>query len=369
MFTMGDYMKFAFMCREPRGSVKAKVAVIGAGPAGLGATGYLACMGYEIDVYDKLPLPGGLMIFGIPSWRIPPRRVLDGARELEERFNVKFLLKTKIYTGDHTHEEGDDYTERLVDLAELIEKYDLVLISTGTWKSKIPKMPGVEARGVTTALEYLYKWKLYEHKLSSKKPEMGRNVVVIGGGYSAVDAAEVALKNGAEVNLVYRRTVQEAPAGIYEIERLKHEGVIFTELASPLEIIAENGEVKGVKFQRMKLGEPDETGRPRPVPIPGSEFVVEADIVVFATGESPTPPLSPSMVEKIGLKLGKDSSIIVNNIMQTSIQKVFAAGDVVTGPSRIGPAMRTGLAAARYMHNWFSAKTGRMVSPAEVIRA
>lgn len=347
--------------------MKARVAVIGAGPAGLAAAGFLACMGYEIDIYDKQPLPGGLMMFGIPSWRIPPQRVLDGARELEERFGVKYILKTKVYAGDHGHDEGDEYVEKQIALGEVIEKYDLVLIATGTWRSKIPKLPGVDAIGVTTALEYLYKWKLYEHKLVQKKPEIGKSVVVIGAGYSAVDAAEVAARNGAEVNVVYRRTIHEAPAGVYEIEKLKSEGISFTELASPVEIIVENGHVKSVRFQRMKLGEPDETGRPRPVPIPGSEFTIEADMVVFATGESPTPPLSQGMADKLGLRIGKDGSILVNNIMQTSIQKVFAAGDVVTGPSRIGPAIRNGLNAARFMHNWFLARTGRMISPSQVI--
>lgn len=366
MFTLANYVRFAFMCREKTTSLKARVAVIGAGPAGLSAAGFLACMGYEIDIYDKLPLPGGLMIFGIPSWRIPPQRVLDGARELEEKFNVKYILKTKVYTGSHIHEEGDDYVEKHVDLQDLIDKYDLVLVATGTWRSKIPKLPGTDAKGVTTALEYLYRWKLYELKLVQSKPETGRNVVVIGAGYSAVDAAEVAARNGAEVNVVYRRTIQEAPAGVYEIERLRGEGISFTELASPVEIIAENGVVKAVKFQRMKLGEPDETGRPRPVPIPGSEFTIEADTVIFATGESPTPPLSQDIADKLGLKIGKDGSILVNNIMQTSIKKLFAAGDVVTGPSRIGPAVRNGLQAARFMHNWFLAHTGRMVSPTQV---
>ncbi|MEM4717972.1 MAG: FAD-dependent oxidoreductase [Desulfurococcaceae archaeon] len=364
---MGDYIKFAFMCRERKQELKNKVAIIGSGPAGLSAAGYLGCIGYEIDIYDKLPIPGGLMIFGIPSWRIPPRRVIDGARELEEKFGVKFLLKTKIYSGENIHEEGDDYIEKKIELADLIEKYDLLLVATGTWRSKIPRIPGAESTGVVTALEYLYKWKLYENKYIPRKPHIGKNVVVIGAGYSAVDAAEVALRNGAEVSLVYRRTIQEAPAGIYEIERLKHEGVLFIELASPVEIITENGLAKGVKFQKMTLGPPDETGRPRPVPVPGSDFTIEADTVVFATGESPTPPLSPSIVDKVGLKLTKDGAIAVNTLMQTSIQKVFAAGDVVTGPSRIGPAMKSGLTAARYMHNWYTAKTGKMINPIEVI--
>lgn len=360
---MGDYMKFAFMCRERRQSLNTRVAVIGAGPAGLSATGFLACSGYDVDVYDKQPLPGGLMTFAIPSWRIPPSRVLDGARELEEKFNVKIITRSKVYAGEETHEEGDDLVEKKINLEDILSQYDLVLITTGTWISKIPKLPGTGSRGVTTALEYLYKWKIHEYKLAPVKPPIAKRVVVIGGGYSAVDAAERALKTGAEVHLVYRRTIREAPAGIYEIERIKREGVAFTELASPVEIIEKNGVAIGVKFQKMTLGPPDETGRPRPIPVPGGEFIVDADLVVFATGESPTPPVSPSRAEAVGIKLNKDGSIWVNDIMQTSNPKVFAAGDVVHGASRIGPAIRSGLKAARYMHNWFMAKTGRMVTP------
>lgn len=356
---MGDYMRFAFMCREKKQGINAKIAVVGAGPAGLAAAGFLVCSGYDVDIYDKLPLPGGLMTFAIPSWRIPPNRVLEGVKELEEKFNVKTIYRTKVYAGEPVHEEGDDFTEKKISIDDLIAQYDLILLATGTWISKIPKMPGVNAKGVTTALEYLYKWKIYEYNLANINPPYAKKVVVIGGGYSAIDAAEKALKTGAEVHLVYRRTIKEAPAGIYEIERVKREGVSFIELASPLEIIEENGVAVGVKFQKMTLGPPDETGRPKPVPVPGGEFTLEADLVVFATGESPTPPVNPSRAESLGLKLNKDGSIWVNNIMQTSISKIFAAGDVVTGPSRIGPAIRSGLKAARFMHNWFLAKKGK----------
>jgi glutamate synthase (NADPH/NADH) small chain len=364
---MGDYVKFAFMCREKTRSIGAKVAVVGAGPAGLAATGYLACEGYDIDVYDKLPLPGGLMVFAIPQWRIPPERVISGARELEEKFNVKIILRTKVFAEEPEHEEGDDFAEKKANLEDIIKNYDIVLLATGTWSSKTPRIPGVEARGVTTALEYLYKWRIYEYGYTTKKPPTGKNIVVIGGGYSAIDAAEKALKTGAEVHLVYRRTIKEAPAGIYEIERVKREGVTFIELASPTEIIAEDNKVKAVKFQKMTLGPPDETGRPKPVPVPGGEFTIESDLVVFATGESPTPPLRNTTAEKIGLRINKDGTIAVNELMQTSIPKVFAAGDVVTGPSRIGPAIRNGLKAAKSMHYWYTAKTGKLISFSEVI--
>jgi glutamate synthase (NADPH/NADH) small chain len=351
---MGDYMKFTFMCRERKQGVSSRVAVIGAGPAGLSATGFLACEGYEVDVYDKLPLPGGLMLFAIPPWRIPPERVLGGVRELEEKFSVKFNNKVKVHSDASTHEEGDDFVEKILPLEDIINSYDLVLVATGTWASKTPRIPGHNAKGVYTALQYLYEWRLFELGYTTKKPPVGNRVVVIGGGYSAVDAAERSLKSGAETYLVYRRTIKEAPAGIYEIEKLKREGVEFMELVSPLEVIVESERARGVKLQKMQLGPPDESGRPAPVPIPGAEIVLEADIVIFATGEAPTPPLSARVAEKIGLQLDKSSSLLVNDLMQTRIPKVFAAGDVVHGPSRIGPAVKSGLRAARYMHNWFT---------------
>lgn len=352
-------MDFAFMCKERKKTAGVKVAIIGAGPAGLAAAGYLACEGYEVDVYDKQPLPGGLLLFAIPPWRIPPERVLGGVKKLEEVLGVKFLMRTKVYTGEGRHEEGDRFVDKKVALEDLLSSYDMVLVATGTWNSKIPRMPGIDLSGVTGALEYLYEWRLYELGYLDHKPYVPKRLVVVGAGYSAVDVAERGLKLGAEVYIAYRRTIREAPAGIYEVEKLKREGAVFMELVSPVEVLGENNRVVALKLQKMKLGAPDETGRPRPEPVPGSEFTLEADLVVFATGEAPTPPVSHEAAEKIGLKLNKDGTIQVNNLMQTSIPKLFAAGDVVHGPSRVGPAIRSGLKAAKFMHNWFTAKAGK----------
>lgn len=347
-------MKFAFMCKEPPQRNGLKVAIIGAGPAGLAASGYLACQGYEVEVYDKQPYPGGLMIFAIPPWRIPRERVLLGVKELEEKYGVRFHNRVKVFYGEHVHEEGDDLVEKKIDLVEILGTHDLVLITTGIWSSKKPNIPGVNSKGITTALELLYPFRLHELGLAPRPALQGKKMIVVGGGFSAIDAAEQGLKLGMEVAILYRRTVKEAPAGLFEVERVKKEGADFIELVSPLEIVVENGVAKGVKVQKMQLGPPDETGRPKPIPVPGSEHVIEADIVVFATGESPTPPLAKSeeVLSKLGIKLDKSGAIVVNRIGQTGNPRIFAAGDVVNGPSKVGPAIKSGLYTAKYLHNW-----------------
>ena len=347
-------MKFAFLCKA-RGKARGKVAIIGSGPAGLAAAGYLACQGYEVDVYDKLPTAGGMLTFVIPSYRIPRESVMEGVKELEEKFGVKFYFRTKVFHGASSrHEEGDDFVERVADLQDIVNNYDAVLIATGTWLSKKMDIPGEDARNVVSALEFMYRWAVYEQRLSSERPPFGRRIVVIGGGLSAVDAAETALLRGAEeVYMVYRRTVREAPAGEFEIRRLVREGVNWIELAAPTKIIVENGVAKAVEFVKMRLGEPDESGRPRPIPVPGSEFQIEADLIIAAIGEAPTPPLES---EWNNIKLDKHGGIVVNNRFQTGLEKVFAAGDVVTGPSMIGKAFGSGLRAARYMAQYLRSR-------------
>lgn len=356
-------MRFVFLCKERGQNSGFKIAIIGAGPAGLAAAGYLVCQGHEIHIYDKQPLPGGLMTFAIPPWRIPRESINEAIEELRDKYGITFKLRTKVYIGEEKHEEGDRFIENRVSLDKLINEYNAVLIATGTWISRIPNIPGVNAKNVYSALEYLYRHRIYELGLVNEKPPSGKRVVVIGGGYSAIDAAEQALRNGAETYLVYRRTIREAPAGIFEIKRIEREGVNFIELASPIEVIAENEHTKAVKFQKMRLGPPDETGRPRPEPIPGSEFIIEADLVIFATGERATPPVNPEAkeeLEKLGIRLTKWNTIEVNKIMQTGNPKIFAAGDVVNGPTKIGPAIRSGLYAARYLDNWIKAQAGKL---------
>ncbi len=357
-FQGASEMKFTFMCKQQAtvpGRSKLKVAIIGGGPAGLSGAGFLVCQGYDVYVYEKNPLAGGLMLFAIPSERIPPENVLEGIEELRDKYNVNFITKTKIYGNSKPREdEGDHLVEKIVSLKDIVDNHDAVLITTGTWQSRRLNCPGEKGPGVLTALGFLYELRIYEKGFTKHKPKLGDRVIVIGGGLSAVDAAFESLKAGAkEVILAYRRTIKEAPAGAHEIRKLINKGVKWMELISPKEIIRENGRVKAVVFQRMRLGEPDETGRRRPIPIPGSEVVLEADTVIEAIGEIPTPPFEDGY---LGLKLDKKNRIVVDEQYHTTHPKIFAAGDVVSGPSMIGPAIRSGLLAAKSVHLYLNAK-------------
>ncbi|MEM2171611.1 MAG: FAD-dependent oxidoreductase [Desulfurococcaceae archaeon] len=347
----GISMKFAFLCRKAPPRIGKRVAVIGAGPAGLAITGYLACRGYDVDVYDKLPYPGGLMTFAIPRRRIPVEDVLEGCKDLEENFNVKFHLKTKVSAGKG-FDEGDEFVESNIDLAELLESYDGVVVATGTWKSRRLGVENEDAKNVTTALGFLYHRRLKELKLAVETPlpSHGR-VVVIGAGLSAVDAAEECLLAGArEVYVVYRRSIREAPAGAYRIRDLVKNGVNWIELAYPKRIIVEGNYAKGVEFVKVKLGEPDETGRPRPIPIPGSEFIIEADLIIKAVGEVPTPPIYSGDLAKYVDSSGR---LIVESYRIPGTN-VFAVGDVVTGPSKVGLAVDHALKASRIIDHALS---------------
>lgn len=349
-------MKFAFMCKGGGRGGRGRVAVVGGGPAGLAAIGHLVCQGYEVDVFDKLPFAGGMMMFAIPPYRVPRESVMEGVEDLEKNYGVKFSYRTKVFCGSEVrHDEGDEFVETSLDLAKIIREYDATLLTTGIWLSRKLGVSGDDARDVYSALEYVYSWSVYDSGLSTHKPPVGDKVVVVGGGYSAIDAAETALVKGAkEVYLTYRRTIKEAPAGEYEVRRIMSEGVRWVELVQPTKVVVENGRVTGVEFVKMKLGEPDESGRPRPIPVPGSEHVIEADVVLAAIGEVPTPPLNTVCD---GIKADpKRRTIIVNNRMQTGVENVFAAGDVVTGPSMIGRAVGSGLRAAAFIDSFLRSR-------------
>lgn len=350
-------MNFAFMCKpneiEKTGK---KVAIVGAGPAGLSAAGYLTCKGHEVYVYDKLPYPGGLMVFAIPSRRIRPGHVFEGASLLEQKYGVTFELRTKVICDEeHAHEEGDDFVQKEVKMEEIINEFDAVLITTGIWESPSPGIPGEDLNGVFSALEFLYRWKTYELKLLPRENIINvknKRVAVIGAGYSAVDAATTALDMGAdEVYLLYRRTIKEAPAGRYEISEVIREGVKWVELVSPVKINGDR-EVESITLVRNRLESDPSSSRPRPVPVPGSEFDLEVDFVIFAIGERPTPPPG---IEKLGVTINERyKNIQINEEFRTNLEKVFAAGDVVTGPSFVGRAIEGGLRAAKSIDRFLS---------------
>lgn len=346
-------MKFVHLCKAKPPSKGKKVLIIGAGPAGLSAAGYLVCQGFDIDIFDKLPLPGGLLIFGIPESRINKERVMSGIKEMSENFGVRYILNTKITCCEEERHEGDEFVKRRESFNNIINDYDATLIASGTWLSRHLKVPGSELKGVYPALEYLIRVNAQKLGFISEEevPQLGKKVAVIGAGLTAVDAVYEALSKGVpEVYLVYRRTKNLAPAGAKEIDKLISLGVKFMELVNPKAIIGYKGRVKGLELIRMRLGEPDKSGRPRPIPIPGSEFVLEVDTVIYALGEVPTPPCRD---EKCwGIKLNENGTIAVNDQFMTSREGIFAAGDIVTGPSLIGKAMATGLSAAKAIHKY-----------------
>jgi len=337
-------MKFATCTEQTKqASTGKKVAIIGAGPAGLCVAGELICKGHEVVVYDMLPEPGGLLIFGIPEFRMPKDQIKKGIKELE-KLGVKFICNTQV---------GKD-----VDFGELLENYDAVVIATGAWKERELKVPGSEGKGVISVLEFLVKLALHREGYLPKEevPQIGKKVAVIGGGNSAMDSARTAKRLGADVTVVYRRTEEYMPAFKSEVQHAKKEGIKFIFLASPVRVILdENRNVKGLECIKMKLGEPDSSGRPRPEPIPNTEFIVECDTIITAIGEIPTPP--PGLEgDKYGISVDSRGRIIADEFGRTSRTGVFAVGDVVTGPSIIGTAISMGKKVAKAVDEYL--KTG-----------
>lgn len=347
-------MKFLVECtastrKPPTGR---RVAVVGAGPAGLGAAGVLACRGHEVHVYDALPEPGGLLIFGIPPERMPRESVRRGVAELRGA-GVVFLTSTFISCGAQPQREHVAllFAQRLLRLEELAREYDAVIIATGAWRSRALRVPGSDLPGVYSALDFIVRARAHQLGYLPREQVLpvGRRVLVIGGGLVAVDAAlEAAAQGAREVIVAYRRTAGEAPAGRHMIELLKSRGIKFLELVTPVAFTGRD-RVERVRFVRVRLGAPDSSGRPAPEPVPGSEFDEAFDTVLLAVGELPTPPGLC-----LGVELGPDSAVRVDERMRAGRGGVFAAGDVVTGPSTVGMAFSSGVRAARYVDEYLS---------------
>lgn len=323
-----------------------KVAVVGSGPAGLTCAADLAKLGHKVTVFEALHVPGGVLMYGIPEFRLPKRVV---QAEIDNLRNLGVEIVTNAVVG------------KFATVDELMEEegYDAVFIGTGAGLPYFMNIPGENSCGVYSANEFLTRVNLMKAYLFPEWDtpiKVGRRVAVIGGGNVAMDAARTALRLGAEESwIVYRRTEKEMPARHEEVENAKEEGIKFAFLTNPVRILAdENGWVKGMECLRYELGEPDESGRRRPIPIPGSEFVMEVDTVVVAIGQAPN-PLVPRTTK--GLEIGKKGNIVADPATgATSKPGVFAGGDVVTGAATVILAMGAGRIAARSIHAYLMSK-------------
>ena len=322
-----------------------KVAVIGSGPSGLTCAGDLAKLGYDVTIFEALHKAGGVLVYGIPEFRLPKDRVVGPEVENVKALGVK--IETDVIVG------------RTVKLDELIEDegFDAVFIGSGAGLPKFMGIPGETACGVLSANEYLTRNNLMKafHEDYDTPIVHGKKVVVVGGGNVAMDAARTALRLGAETHIVYRRSEEELPARVEEVHHAKEEGIIFDLLTNPVDIREnENDWVTGIKCIRMELGEPDASGRRRPVEVPGSEFVIDCDTVIMSLGTSPNPLISSTTK---GLEINRRQCIVATeDTGATSKEGVYAGGDAVTGAATVILAMGAGKAAAKGIHEYLSGK-------------
>ena len=312
-----------------------KVAVIGSGPAGLTCAGDLAKLGYDVTIFEALHEAGGVLVYGIPEFRLPKQKVVAAEVENVKALGVK--IETNVVIG------------KSVTIDELMENegFEAVFIGSGAGLPRFMGIPGEQAMGVFSANEFLTRNNLMKAFLEEYDTPIkaGKKVIVVGGGNVAMDAARTAKRLGAEVHVVYRRGEEELPARKEEVHHAKEEGIIFDLLQNPTELLVdENGCVKGARVIKMELGEPDDSGRRRPVPIEGSEEVIDVDTVVVAIGQTPNPLIRKTTK---GLDTNKRGCIIADEETgKTSKDHVYAGGDVVTGAATVILAMGAGKAAA-----------------------
>lgn len=318
-----------------------KIAVVGSGPAGLTAAAELARMGHAVTIFEALHEAGGVLIYGIPEFRLP-KEIVKAEVEYVKKLGVTILL--------------DSVTGKIETVDELLSEFDAVFLGTGAGLPSFLDIDGENLNGVYSANEFLTRvnlmkaYKFPEYDTPIKK---GKQVVVVGGGNVAMDAARCALRLGAEVTVVYRRSEEEMPARAEEIENAKEEGIKFRLLTNPVRIIGANNWVTHVECINMVLCEPDESGRCKPMPLAGTEHRIEADVVVIAIGTSPN-PLVPRTTK--GLEITKHGNIIADENGTTTKKGVYAGGDVVTGSATVISAMGAGKQAARAMDEYLREK-------------
>lgn len=325
---------------QERKQSAAKVAVIGSGPAGLACAADLAKWGYDVTIFEALHKAGGVLEYGIPEFRLPKEKVLRG--EIEDVLKLGVKIETDVVVG------------RTVTVDSLLDRqgFAAVFIGTGAGLPKFMNIPGENLCGVFSANEFLTRNNLMcAYREDHMTPiHIGRKVCVVGGGNVAMDAARTALRLGAEVHVVYRRTEAELPARKEEVHHAMQEGIIFDMLTNPKEIIGnEKGWVSAMKCIKMELGEPDASGRRSPVPVEGSEFEIETDTVIMALGTSSNPLIAKTTA---GLETTRRGGIVTDETGETSRPGVFAGGDAVTGAATVILAMGAGRTAAKAIDNY-----------------
>jgi NADPH-dependent glutamate synthase beta subunit-like oxidoreductase len=307
-----------------------KVAVIGGGPAGLAAAHDLALLGYKVTIFDAFNKLGGMLIDGIPEYRLPKDVVQE---EIDVILSLGVAVKTGLYLGQDFTIEG------------LLKDFQAVLLSIGSQKSLFPRCRGIELTRIYTAVDFL------KQVCRGQRPRLGEHVVIIGGGHTALDASRTCLRLGTrEVTIIYRRTLDEMPVDHTELKGAEEEGVKIKYLIAPIEFIGnENGNVKKVRCIETQLGELDESGRRSPLPIENSEFELNADTVISAVGYIP----EEETLKTTGVSVREQSRVIVNETCATNIKNVFACGDVVSGPSSLIEAIASGKKSAKAIHSHF----------------
>lgn len=320
-----------------------KVAVVGAGPSGITCAGELAKKGYEVTIFEALHKPGGVLVYGIPEFRLPKETVVKSEVDNLKKLGVK--IETNVVVG------------RTITVDEIFEEgFEAVYIASGAGLPKFMGIPGENHNGVFSANEFLTRNNLMKaFRRDYDTPiKVGDTVAVVGGGNVAMDAARTAKRLGANVYVLYRRTQEELPARLEEVHHAIDEGIIFEFLTSPIEIYGDDkGWVSKVECIRMELGEPDESGRRRPVEIPGSEFEIDVDTVIMSLGTSPNPLISSTTK---GLEVNSRLCIVADEKGQTSREGVFAGGDIVTGAATVILAMGAGKEAAKSIDEFIKNK-------------